>query len=166
MQQTGYSIFYSAWGIEDPGANYTRQIILVVGAKPVWCLCTACLSLRWWPDVSDLFIIQAALDLLWGGEGGSYDILIAYIDDPTATFDMSYTCQMDTGACIIWWGSVTCLLLPWTSFAVLFCHLPVRLLVKHVRMCHMRRWTKIRWKSGAAISWQLFFSNWRNPWQL
>jgi len=52
MQQTGYSIFYSAWGIEDPGANYTRQIILVVGAKPVWCLCTACLSLRWWPDVS------------------------------------------------------------------------------------------------------------------
>jgi hypothetical protein len=31
---------------------------------------------------SDLFIIQAALDLLWGGEGGSYDILIAYIDDP------------------------------------------------------------------------------------
>lgn len=112
---------------------------------------------------SDLFIIQAALDLLWGGEGGSYDILIAYIDDPTATFDMSYTCQMDMGACIIWWGSVTCLLLPWTSFAVLFCHLPVHLLVKHVRMCHMR----FAGNRELQFHGSCFFSSkWRNPWQL
>jgi len=159
-----------------------EKIILVVGTKPgrpwswikgrsavaalwcgipVWSLHTAaCLSLRWWPDVSAaqrvlwsfsffLFIIRTALDL---PGASSYDTHIIRTDDPTAPLN-THTCQMDMGMHHVGRSRTLCLLLPWPSSAVLFCSC-----LSSCQTCAdtWDRWIKVGWNLGAAASMAAF----------
>ena len=152
-------IFYSPWELRRMIPLFgTRGITLVVGTKPgrpwswikgrsavaalwcgipVWSLHTAaCLSLRWWPDVSAaqrvlwsfsffLFIIRTALDL---PGASSYDTSFAQMTQPLRWIRIHVKWIW---ACIMWGGRVL-FVYCCHDRALLFSSVPAYLLAKHV----------------------------------